>query len=374
MIRPSIPAATAVVIGILAITACGTGSTAGPTSPGGTPAAPGRASASTPSSSPGLSESTTLSVVTHDSFALTPALLDQFRKDTGYQLTMVAPGDAGTMVNQLILTKDSPLGDVVFGIDNTFSGRAISEGVLSPYTSPAAARVPAALAADDSGSLTPVDMGDVCLNADTAWFTQRGIALPVTLDDLVKPEYKDLLVVENPASSSPGLAFLIATVGAKGESGWLDYWGRLKANGVKVVPGWTEAYSVEFSGSTGRGTRPLVVSYSTSPAFEVPRGGGAPTSTALLQTCFRQVEYAGVIKGAANEVGARKFIDFLLSRPVQTDIPGRMYMYPATPGVELPADWRSYAPLADKPIVVAPQTIAANRTRWIKDWTARVLG
>ena len=312
-------------------------------------------------------ESTSLTVITHDSFALADDTVAAFKAETGYEVKFVAPGDAGTVVNQLILTKDAPLGDVVFGIDNTFAGRAIGGGVLAPYASPELPAAAASLAADGVASLTPIDYGDVCLNADTAWFRDRKLAVPESLDDLVKPEYKDLLVVSNPASSSPGLAFLAATVGAKGDPGYLDYWTALKANGVKVVKGWTEAYTVEFSGSSGKGERPLVLSYASSPAYE-------PATEALVRTCFRQVEYAGVIAGAQNEVGARKFIDFLLSDAVQAQIPDAMYMYPVNPDVELPKEWKQNAAAVADPITVPVADIAANREKWIKAWTAEVVG
>ncbi len=329
----------------------------------------GAGSASTPPT-----ESTELTVVTHDSFALTESLTKQFTEDTGIKVTYVAPGDAGTVLNQLILAKDSPLGDVVFGIDNTFAGRAIEAGILSPYAAASLPDSAAELRADDSEMLTPIDYGDVCLNADKGWFEEHKLAIPASLDDLVKPEYKDLLVVENPASSSPGLAFLAATVGAKGDPGYLDYWGQLKDNGVKAVKGWTEAYSTEFSGSSGKGPRPLVVSYATSPAFEVPDGAKESKTEALLDTCFRQVEYAGVIAGSQNEVGARKFIDFLLSTPVQEDIPSQMYMYPVQSDATLPKEWVEFAPLSTKPINVPAAEISAKLDQWIKDWTAKVIG
>ena len=318
------------------------------------------------------SAGSTVTLVTHDSFTLDEALLAGFEADSGLKLVQVVPGDAGAMVNQLVLTKDAPLGDVVFGIDNTFAGRAITEGVLAPYAAKALPTDAGDLEADDQGLLTPVDFGDVCLNADLNWFKARGLAVPETLDDLTRPEYQGLLVVENPASSSPGLAFLAATVGAKGEPGYLDYWRQLQANDVKVVKGWTEAYSVEFSGSAGKGSRPLVVSYATSPAFEVA-DGVAPT-TALLDTCFRQVEYAGVLAGADNPAGAQAFVEFLLSPEVQASIPDAMYMYPAVRSTELPAEWVEFAPLAKSPITVPAATIAERREAWVKDWTATVLG
>lgn len=329
----------------------------------------GSAPLTAPASSAAPTEAKELTVVTHDSFAIGDDLKKKFETESGYKVTYVAPGDGGALVNQLVLTKDSPLGDVVFGVDNTFAGRVLTAGVLSPYQ----AKLPATaakLTVDDSHRLTPIDFGDVCINADKAWFAAKKLALPATLDDLAKPEYKDLLVVSSPASSSPGLAFLAATYGQKKDD-YLGYWGKLKDNGVKVVKGWTEAYYTEFSASGKGGQRPLVLSYATSPAFTV--ADGASSTVNLPQTCFRQVEYAAVLKGAKNEVGARKFIDFLLSNDVQTVIPTQMYMYPVAE-VTLPAEWVSFAPLSPSPIDVPADVIAAKRDEWIKAWTTKVLG
>jgi thiamine transport system substrate-binding protein len=337
---------------------CATLATPGPSGAAGT-------SAATTTAAP--TESGTLTVLTHDSFALDEATIAAFKEQTGYEVNFVAPGDAGTLVNQLVLTKDAPLGDVVYGIDNLFAGRAIDAGVLSAYRSAALPAAAVPLLADDADSLTPVDYGDVCLNADTAWFAAKGLAVPQTLDDLLKPEYAGLLVVTNPATSSPGLAFLAATVGAKGEAGYLDWWKALKANGVKVAKGWTDAYTVDFSGSSGKGDRPLVLSYASSPAYE-------PATEALTQTCFRQVEYAGVLAGAQNEVGARKFVDFLLGEDVQAQLPEQMYMYPVDPDVALPKDWKQHAAVVTAPITVPAAEISAKREAWIKAWTAAVIG
>ncbi|GAB3816542.1 thiamine ABC transporter substrate-binding protein [Tessaracoccus terricola] len=349
-------ASTTALLAVAALAACS-----------GSPAEPGQ---DPTAGDGGVTTSTELTVVTHDSFALPDELKEAFEEASGYDVTYVAPGDGGALVNQLILTKDSPLGDVVFGVDNTFARRAVDEGVFSPYTS---ATLPASAEQYAIESLTPVDMGDVCINADTQWFADAGIDVPTTLEDLTDPAYADLLVVSHPASSSPGLAFLAATVGAEGE-GWLEYWDALVANGVKVVPGWSEAYYTEFSGADGEGPYPLVLSYATSPAFTLTEDGSASTTEALLETCFRQVEYAGVIAGAENEQGAQEFIDFLLSAEVQAAIPEQMYMYPIDDEVELPADWASFAPLSEAPIEVPAEEIAANRDQWISDWTARVIG
>ncbi|MBU5422499.1 thiamine ABC transporter substrate-binding protein [Cellulomonas hominis] len=317
----------------------------------------------------------TVTLVTHDSFHLSDGLIEQFEADTGLTVTQVAPGDGGALVNQLILTKDAPLGDVVYGIDNTFASRAIDEGVLEPYTSQApAAQDAAQYAPDASDSLTAVDLGDVCLNVDHAWFAEQGVPEPATLEDLTKPEYRDLTVVTNAATSSPGLAFLLATIGAFGEDGWQQYWTDLQANGLKVAEGWSDAYYTDFSGGGAGGPRPIALSYASSPPETVPEGGDAPTTGALLGTCFRQVEYAGVLAGAQNPEGARQLVDFLLSDAVQADIPGSMYMYPVSSAVDLPAEWAQWAPLSDQPYEVPLDDIAANRDTWVREWTDLVTG
>lgn len=315
-----------------------------------------------------------VTLVAHDSFQISDEQLADFEAETGIAVEVVQPGDGGALVNQLILTKDAPLGDVVFGIDNAFAGRALAEGVLAPYRSSVLPDSAEQYLIGDGGELTPVDVGDVCLNADLAWFEERQLELPRTLEDLTLPEFEDALVVSSPVTSSPGLALLAATVGEFGEDGYLDYWARLRDNGLKVTEGWSDAYNVDFSAGEGSGTRPLVLSYSTSPAFTVAEDGSSSTTTALLDTCFRQVEYAGVLAGAKNPEGARVLVDYLLSEDFQAGIPESMYMYPVDDTVELPAEWARFAPLAEQPIAVDPSELADHRDEWIRAWSDTVLG
>ena len=319
------------------------------------------------SAAPSASASKELTVVVHESFSLPDELKAAFEEQTGYRVTYLTQDASIALVNQLVLTKDAPLGDAVYGIDNTSSARAVAEGVLADYLSPALTDPVPGL--EPQPGLTPIDFGDVCINADVAWFEEKGLALPVTLDDLARPEYKDLLVVTSPASSSPGLAFLAATIGVKGE-GWVDYWKSLEANGLKVASGWTEAYYTDFSGADGKGPRPLVLSYASSPAYTVT--DGATTTTALPETCFRQVEYAGVLAGAENEAGARAFVDFLASPEVQAAIPGDMYMYPALATAELPEEWAAFAPVPAAPIELSAEELGANRDAWLLQWTDEI--
>ncbi|QCB94838.1 thiamine ABC transporter substrate-binding protein [Cellulomonas shaoxiangyii] len=319
----------------------------------------------------------TVTLVTHESFALTEGLLEQFEQDSGLSVEVVQQADSGALANQLVLTKDAPLGDVVYGLDTTFATRALDEGVVVPadVTAPAAEDAAAyAVEGDDDGALVAVDYSDVCMNVDTAWFAERGVPEPSTLESLLDPAYRDLVVVPDPVTSSPGLAFLLATVGAFGEDGWLDYWTGLRENGLAVADGWSEAYYTDFTAGGGDGPRPVVLSYASSPPFTVPDGGTEPTTRALLDTCFRQVEYAGVLAGADNPEGAAQLIDFLLSDDVQADLPGSMYVYPVSTAVELPAEWARWAPLAEQPFEVPAADVDAHREEWLTQWSDAVVG
>jgi thiamine transport system substrate-binding protein len=310
----------------------------------------------------------TVTIATHDSWAMSKKVLADFKAKTGITVKIQPHGDAGELTNKLVLTKGNPLADGVFGIDNTFASRAVDEGVLAKY----AAHQPSSASAFDLAGgggdyLTPIDFGDVCVNIDDTWFAKRKIAPPKTFADLADPTYKNLLVTPGATSSSPGLAFLAATIGTYGD-GWKDYWKKLVANGVKIDAGWEDAYTVDFTAGGGRGDRPIVVSYSSSPPFTVPKGGDKPTTSALLDTCFRQVEYAGVLKGADNPKGAEEFIDFMLSHEFQSALPENMYVYPVDTSVPLPPDWAKWAPVSPDPVEVPAADITAHRTEWLRDW------
>lgn len=308
-----------------------------------------------------------VTVLTHDSFAVPDAVVAQFEKDTGITVTFVAPGDAGSLTNKLILTKDAPLGDVAYGVDNTFASRAIAEGVFADYTSAApAAKDAQRYAVEGSHVLTAVDYSDVCLNYDVGYFADHHLAVPQTFDDLLKPEYKGLLSVTNPATSSPGLAFLLATIAAKGDA-WRDYWAGLVANDVRVTASWSDTYYTDFSAPNYGGDYPLVLSYASSPPSEVI--DGEPTTAALLDTCFRQVEYVGVLAGAKHPAAAQRVVDWMLSDAFQASVPENMYVYPVSGSVQVPAEWAAYAPLTQSPWTVDPAAIDANREQWIREWT-----
>ena len=322
---------------------------------------------------------TELVLITHDSFAVTEAVLGQFESAHGVDVQVLKTGDAGSMVNQAILTKDAPLADVLYGVDNTFLSRALDADIFDAYVSPAGSGLSPSLTFDTQGRVTPIDYGDVCLNYDRSAFSEGVEPPPSRIVDLVDPTLAGKLVVENPATSSPGLAFLMATIGRFGESGdytWRDYWLGLRANDVLVVDDWDTAYYSSFSGGAGAGDRPIVVSYATSPVAEVvfadPPVAEAPIAV-VASDCFRQVEYAGVLKGSKAPELAQAFIDFMLGDAFQSDIPLTMFVFPASPTATIPDVFVEHAAVVGNSIVLSPAEIATNRERWVTEWTDVVL-
>ena len=331
----------------------------------------------TPSAPP---PGTTLTLVTHDSFDVSKEVLSAFTAQTGIAVQVLKSGDAGEMLNTMLLSKENPLGDVVYGVDNTFLSRALDGGLFAPYQSPLLANIPDELELDPSHRLLPVDFGFVTLNYDHKWFQEHNLPPPSGIEDLVKPEYKGLTVVQNPATSSPGLAFLLVTIGRFGETGdrtYLDYWKDLVANDVLVTDGWSESYYNAFTvGSGGRGERPIVVSYATSPAAEVffnnlkePPSGSVNSPG----NSFLQVEFAGVVAKSPHQQAARQLVDFMLGEAFQSDIPLHMFVYPANNKADVGDLFRQWAQAPAQPMTMAPDEIAAQRERWIDAWTKVVL-
>ena len=365
-----------VLVGILAtgavlLSACGSSTDSVDGAVGATTAQPVATAAESPSDRP-ADPPTMVTLLAHDSFVVSEDLIAAFTAATGYELEVVTGGDAGTMVAGAILAAGSPTADVMFGVDNTLVSRALEAGVFEAYSPPDATSLLPELAGDTGGgNVTPVDYGDVCVNIDDGYFAASGLPAPATLDDLVQPAYRDLLVVEDPGTSSPGLAFLLATIARYGD-GWREYWAALDVNGVKVASSWTDAYLGDFTAGGGAGDRPLVVSYATSPPAEIVYAAEPkptePSSSVMTDGCYRQVEYAGVLAGADNPEGARAVVDWLISAPVQADVPLSMFVFPARAGVALPPVFTDFAAEVPDPLQLDPQDVAAGLPGWLADW------
>ncbi len=315
----------------------------------------------------------TITILTHDSFAISEDVITAFEADNNAKVVFLQSGDAGAVLNQAILTQNAPLADILFGVDNTFLSRALDADIFDAYQSPVLNDVSAEYILDDTYRALPVDYGDVCINYDKDYFAENNLPVPQTFEDLAKPEYKDLLVVENPATSSPGLAFLLATRAYFGDD-FLTYWQSLKENGVIVVDGWETAYYTNFSASSGRGPQPMVLSYASSPAAEVffasePLTESPTASIVASDMCFRQIEFVGILKNTPNQTLAEKFVDFMLSQQFQEDMPLNMFVYPVNKNEQLPEVFVNFSQVANNPAVLSYSEIATNRDAWIEAWT-----
>ena len=336
-------------------------------------------STSTATSTSTKKEPITINVLTHESFDISEEVVADFERAENIKVNFLTAADVGTLVSQLVLTKDNPIAHVVFGIDNTFIQKALDENIFQSYKSPALKNVNEEFLLNSF--VTPVDYGDVCLNYWKADFNsgETNLKAPTNLDDLIKPEYKNKFVTPNPETSSPGLAFLLATIAKYGESetdGWKSYWRKLRENGVSVTSGWSEAYFGEFI--AGGGTRSIVTSYASSPVaavvFSEEEIDTSPTGV-VKDACFRQVEYAGIIKGldAAHEEASKKVIDWFLSKAFQEDFPLKTFVYPVNNQAQPPAVFVKHAVVIENPLSISPERIAEMRDEWTDEWVNIVL-
>jgi thiamine transport system substrate-binding protein len=318
-----------------------------------------------------------LTLMTHDSFSISESVLEKFKTAVGADITILRSGDAGQALNKAILSKNNPMADLFFGVDNTFIGRALDQDLFIAYTPKGLEDIDTALLLDDKNRLTPVNFGDVCLNYDLKWFKARHLTPPTSLEDLINPAYKNLTVVQNPATSSPGLAFLLATISRFGENGYIDFWQKLKANGVMIVNGWQEAYWGQFTAAS-KGDRPIVVSYASSPATEVlyaeQKTATVPTGVVIENgSAFRQIEFAGILKNSKNTDLAKKAMDFIVSKTFQEDIPLQMFVFPANTKANLPDVFLKHAKITDAPASLPQDAINRNRNKWLREWTEQLL-
>ncbi len=354
---------------VLLLGACGSADSAGVEQPATETT---QESSGTTAVSPGpdnSGEGVTLTLVTHDSFAVSDGVFEAFTRETGIGVEVVSAGDAGEVVARAILSAGKPEGDVLFGVDNTFLQRALDADIFEVYRSEFLASIPDELELDQEWRALPIDYGDVCVN----YILEGGLA-PTSLDQLATPDFASQFVTMNPESSSPGFAFLLATIATYGEDGWQDYWRKLTNGGVTITAGWSEAYFGEFV--QGGGDKTIVTSYATSPVAEVlfadPAVATSPTGV-LTEGCFRQIEFAGILKGTEHPFEAEKLLDFMLDETFQADIPLNMFVFPANSEVELPTEFTDHAVQVDSPLFLDPAEIEANRSRWTEEWTEIVL-
>jgi thiamine transport system substrate-binding protein len=302
------------------------------------------------------SKPTEVVLVAYDAFTPQEGIFDTFTAETGVKVRIVTAGDTGTMVSKAILTAGKPEGDVMWGVDNTFLSRAKNAKLLESYE--------------------PVDEGDICVNYDKKWFASRNIEPPESFEDLADPDFARLLVTQDPTASSPGLGFLLATIAYFGENNWQNFWKELVDNDVKIVSDWTTAYTIEFSGSSGKGKYPLVVSYGSSPPAEVVFSATPltePPTAVIESTCFRQTEYVGILRGTPHRDAAQNLVDYLLDTPFQESMPLSLFVFPTNTQATLPKVFADFAVRPTTPLTVEPDEIEKNRDTWLDAWRAIAL-
>ena len=297
-----------------------------------------------------------VTLLAYDAFTPQEGIFDAFTAATGAKVKVVTGGDSGVLISKAILTAGTPEGDVLWGLDNTLLSRAQKAELLTSYE--------------------PVDTGDICVNYDKQWFASRNIAPPTSLEDLALPAYKNLLVVQDPVASSPGLGFLLGTIAHFGVDKWQNYWKSLKENGVHVSPDWTSAYTIDFSGSSGKGKYPLVVSYGSSPPAEVlyaEKSIDTPPTAVIESTCFRQTEYVGALRGTRNPKLAAQLISYLQDVPFQESMPLSLFVFPVNKKATLPDLFTKFAVAPKNPLTLEPADIEKNRDSWLSTWREIIL-
>lgn len=297
-----------------------------------------------------------VTLLAYDAFTPKEGIFDVFTAATGAKVKVVTGGDSGVLISKAILTAGTPEGDVLWGLDNTLLSRAQKDDLLTSYE--------------------PVDTGDICVNYDKQWFASRDIAPPKFFEDLALPAYKNLLVVQDPVASSPGLGFLLGTIAHFGVDKWQNYWKSLKENGVRVSPDWTSAYTIDFSGSSGKGKYPLVVSYGSSPPAEVlyaEKPIDTPPTAVIESTCFRQTEYVGALRGTRNPNLAAQLISYLLDVPFQESMPLSLFVFPVNKNATLPDLFTKFAVAPKNPLTLDPTDIEKNRDAWLNSWREIIL-
>lgn len=312
---------------------------------------------------------TEVRLATHDSFDLPKELISQFEQQHDAKIRIVKAGDGNELLNKLIISKRKPIADVVYGLDNGNIAQAISENILSntqPQSADTVVKLPNALA---------VDYGFIAINYDKQWFKEKNLPLPTSLADLTKPEYKNLLVSPNPATSTPAMGFFLANIAGLGEEGAFQWWQKMRQNGVKITKGWSEAYYKEFS--LNGGSRPMMVGYSSSPAAEVFYSKGK-LSTPRMGNLFLnggvylQKEGVAVLNGSQQPELATKLAQYLQSPTVQRAVPTSMWVYPAVRHTPL-APVMVHASVPKVHFAPNDKRIQQNRKAWLQRWVQTVL-
>ena len=305
---------------------------------------------------------TDLTIYAYDSFVSEwgpgPKIFPVFEKKYGIKLSVISAGDAGQVLQRAIIEKDNVKADLLIGIDNNLLARAIAENILSPYKSKNLDKIPEELVFDKTNRVTPFDYGYFSIIYDS----EKILNPPASLDDLLKPEYADSLILMDPRTSSPGLGFMLWTKVAFGNN-FGEYWKNLMPSVLTITDGWDSGYGLFTEGEA-----PMVLSYTTSPAYHAEYENTERYRAAIFPAGhYMQIEGMGIVKGAKNRKVAEEFIDFILENEFQNEIPLTNWMYPVRTDLTLP-DSFNMAPKPEISLMISPEEIDIHLSEWIEEW------
>ncbi len=305
----------------------------------------------------------TLTVYTYEGFPADygpgPAIKTAFEADCGCTLNWVTAGDGVALLNRLKLEGENSSADVVLGLDTNLTAEARATKLFEPHgITPSGLAIPTPWTDDQ---FLPYDFAHFAVVYDRSKIANP----PKSLADLVDGPAAEKIVLEDPRTSTPGLGFLLWMKSVYGDKAPAA-WAKLKSRVLTVAPGWTEAY-----GLFTKGEAPLVLSYTTSPAYhiiaeKVDRYQAANFS----EGHYLQIEVAGLTKSSKHKELAKKFLAFMLTPKFQDAIPTGNWMMPAAATTApLPDAFNALVKPA-KTFLYSPEEVAKNRKAWIEEWQA----
>ncbi len=304
-----------------------------------------------------------LTIYTYDSFTSEwgpgPVVEKAFEAECGCDVSFVAVADGVALLNRLKLEGAGSDADIVLGLDNSLVHEARQTGLFAPHgISLENVEVPGGWSDD---IFVPYDYGyfAVIYNAETVENP------PASLKELVEGDRSQKIAIQDPRTSTPGLGLLLWVKAVYGDDA-AGAWAKLKDRVLTVTPGWSESYGLFTSGEA-----PMVLSYTTSPAYHrIAEDEEKYRAAEFAEGHYLQVEVAGLTaKGAENPL-ARQFLEFMTGPGFQDAVPETNWMFPAG---------KTGAPLnpifsdmirPEEPLEIPSAEVAANRKAWVDEWLA----
>jgi thiamine transport system substrate-binding protein len=303
----------------------------------------------------------TLTIYTYDSFVSDwgpgADIKRNFEAICDCTVAWVAPGDGVALLNRLKLEGKATTADLVLGLDTSLTAEAAATGLFGPHgLDPSLAKTPEPWT---DATFMPFDYAHFAVVYDT----EKIKTPPRSLDELVHGDPAQKIILEDPRASTPGLGFLLWMKAVYGDHA-AEAWTALKPRILTVAPGWSDAY-----GLFTKGEAPMVLSYTTSPAYHiVAEKTERYQAAAFSEGHYAQIEVAGVIGASPNLALARTFLAFMMGPGFQDAIPAKNWMLPAgTTSAALPEAF-SRLVKPSKTLSFSPAEVAANRKRWIDEW------